>query len=118
MTQNSFAMKAGAVAFVSALFGLSLGKDKAHYVLIALVPAMAFWGLDSYYLRQERLFRALYDAVRSDQLSAVGLAPFSMEASRFANDVPGWWTTCWSVTTGWLYAPMVVLIVGASRILR
>ena len=34
------------------------GSDK--YILVAFIPLIAFWCLDSYYLRQERLFRKLH----------------------------------------------------------
>ncbi|MFI7430587.1 hypothetical protein ACIBPB_26675 [Micromonospora sp. NPDC049836] len=32
--------------------------------MVGLVPLLAFWFLDGYYLWQERLFRRLYDDVR------------------------------------------------------
>ena len=46
-----------------------------------VLPALIFWGLDAYYLQQERLYRALYDHVRK-----IDLEPddrFSLDASQF-----------------------------------
>ena len=33
-------------------------------MLLALIPAVLFWGLDGYFLWQERRFRIVYDIVR------------------------------------------------------
>jgi hypothetical protein len=49
-----------------------------------LLPVVAFWGLDAYYLRQERLYRKLYDAVRRGDGS---VEPFSMNAQPYAGEV-------------------------------
>lgn len=41
------------------------GKDTDKlYFLVAYVPVVGFWGLDAYYLIQEKLYRSLYDKVR------------------------------------------------------
>lgn len=59
MAQNSFTIKGWAVTVLTALLAFS-GKDADRgFALYALYPALAFWGLDAYYLMQERLFRAL-----------------------------------------------------------
>ena len=44
------------------LFLADKDADKI-YIFIAVVPVLFFWVLDSYYLLQERLFRALYNIV-------------------------------------------------------
>src|SRR5215831_11819226 len=65
LAQNSFAYKGWAITLVAAIFALAVKEVRSPYLLIvALLPTIAFWGLDAYYLRQERLFRALYNAVR------------------------------------------------------
>ncbi len=63
LADNSFRIKRWAVLLVSALLVLSLQESRlaAH---LAILPILLFWGLDSYFLWQERLFRALYDHVR------------------------------------------------------
>jgi hypothetical protein len=47
---------------------------------MTVVPIVGFWMLDSYYLRQERLFRALYEDARKPD-PAVEL--FSMNVSPY-----------------------------------
>jgi hypothetical protein len=64
MSQNSFLLKGWSVVLVSALFALSAKDQKVNFIFLAYFPCIAFWTLDSYYLWQERKFRALYDQVR------------------------------------------------------
>lgn len=59
MAQNSFTIKGWAVTLVAALLALSNKDSDRGFALYALYPAIAFWGLDAYYLMQERLFREL-----------------------------------------------------------
>ncbi len=60
MASNSFLLKGWSITIVAALFALAGVSDKPILVIIALLPALSFWGLDTYYLWQERLFRKLY----------------------------------------------------------
>ena len=64
MATNSFALKGWAVTLVAGIFALASKDTDKMYFLIAYVPVLVFWGLDSYYLMQERLYRALYDKTR------------------------------------------------------
>ena len=61
MASNSFLLKGWSITIVAALFALAGVSDKPILVIIALLPALSFWGLDTYYLWQERLFRKLYN---------------------------------------------------------
>ncbi len=116
LANNSFAFKAWAIVLVAAVFAFAAGDGDPIFLLIALIPALAFWGLDATYLRQERLFRALYDAVRKDDKAIAGDGPFSMDTTPVANRVAGWRGTVWSTTIAWLYGPIVVLVVVATAV--
>jgi hypothetical protein len=59
MAQNSFTIKGWAVTVMTALLAFSNKDSDRWFAAYALYPAMAFWGLDAYYLMQERLFREL-----------------------------------------------------------
>lgn len=61
---NSFYMKGWAVVLLSALLVLVVREDRGDLAWLGLLPVLVFWGLDAYFLWQERLFRALYDQVR------------------------------------------------------
>ncbi len=62
---NSFRLKGWAVVLVSALLVLLAREGRLEFAYIGFVPVLVFWGLDGYFLRQERLFRDLYDHVRT-----------------------------------------------------
>ena len=61
---NSFYIKGWAVVLLSALLVLVVREDRGDLGWLGLLPVLVFWGLDAYFLWQERLFRALYDRVR------------------------------------------------------
>lgn len=64
MGVNSFLLKGWAVTLVSALFVLSSENSEDIYIVLALLPGFLFWGLDGYFLWQERRFRDIYGVVR------------------------------------------------------
>ena len=117
LAQNSFAIKSIAITVVvAALAFIGLSKGNSTHLFMSLVPAITFWGLDAYYLRQERLFRRLYEGVR---LAGSGvMATFSMDISPYRAEVDGWWATCWSPTIKWFYGPISLVIVGIVVVLN
>jgi len=97
MAQNSFLLKGWSVTLTAAIFALASRVDNNNFVVIAVFPAFMFWGLDAYFLRQERLFRCLYDKVRvmvPDEID------FSMKTDECIQDVDGWLKTAISQTLG------------------
>ena len=91
LATDSFRVKGWTVVLVTALFVLLAIEDRLHVAYIALTPVLVFWGLDGYYLWQERLFRALYDHVRVVDESEVD---FSMATAAFRTG----WKRSWIVT--------------------
>jgi len=66
MAHNSFLIKGWAITLV---VGILLLKGPGTYqIFLAFIPLIAFWYLDAYFLRQERLFRKLYDWVVTHRL--------------------------------------------------
>ena len=65
MAGNSFKLKNWSVVLVSALFALAGNQKSPFFAAVAFLPALVFWGLDGYFLHQERLFRELYDKIRA-----------------------------------------------------
>jgi hypothetical protein len=111
LAQNSFTYKGWTLTLVTALIALSVEEISSPYLLaVALLPTLAFWGLDAYYLRQERLFRALYDGIRTRGGPPPAGQAFSMDTTPYRGQEASWWKTCWSRTIGWLYGPIVVVI--------
>lgn len=63
-------LKGWSVVLISGLFALA-AKDAKPLALVALFPCLLFWGLDGYFLWQERLFRGLYNKVRVADLATI-----------------------------------------------
>jgi len=110
MATNSFLLKGWTVTLTAALFALAAKDSNLRFVLVALLPAMSFWGLDAYYLRQERLFRNLYDGLRLTAKEDVQkVEPFTLSTGKYEHDVQGWFRTLWSRTVIALHG----IVVGA-----
>ena len=95
LSTNSFLLKGWSVVLVSALFALAAADFSRYFIYLAYFPAIAFWILDGYLLWQERLFRRLYDHVRSLDEEAID---FSMDTSPWVADTTSWAGVCWSKT--------------------
>ena len=78
LASDSFRMKGWCVVLVAALFILLAREGRVEFIAVALIPVIAFWGLDGYFLWQERLYRALYDHVRALEEDKID---FSMNVS-------------------------------------
>jgi hypothetical protein len=80
LSTNSFLLKGWSVVLVSALFALAAPESRTAFVYLAYIPAVVLWGLDGYFLWQERLYRALYDHVRTKPEAEID---FSMDTTSF-----------------------------------
>ena len=92
MATNSFMLKGWNLSLVTALIALAAAKTSALSALVALLPCLVFWGLDGFFLRQERLFRGLYDEVRVKKPEDID---FSMKRN---GKVSSWLRVCVSNT--------------------
>ena len=61
---NSFLLKGWSVILVAALLAFAANTSERLILMVTFVPIVAFWGLDGYYLWQERRYRKLYNHVR------------------------------------------------------
>lgn len=61
MSANSTSCKAWAITLVSALLVIISNQDGPDYGLIAFLPVLLFFGLDTYYLSLEKRFRKSHD---------------------------------------------------------
>jgi len=115
MAGNSFLLKGWSVTIAAALFALATKDSDPRFAWIALLPSVAFWGLDAYYLRHERLFRCLYNAVRT---SASDYDPFSLDVSQFRSTVRGWFGSLISPSVAGIHGTVVVAIILVLFIMR
>ncbi len=108
LSTNSFLLKGWSVVLVSALFALSAGGSNLAFILLAYIPASVFWGLDGYFLWEEKKFRALYDHVRNLDESAID---FSMDTTTVATKAGDWWNATWSKTLFPFHGVLIFAIV-------
>jgi len=115
MGSNSFAVKTWTVGLVAALLTFAAEKGGTPWrVLVAFVPVGVFWYLDAFYLRQERLFRRLYDAARLGEESARQGGPFTMSTKPYESEPYNrLWAVFWSRSITPLYLSLGVIVLAA-----
>ena len=108
MATNSFMLKGWAVTLMAGTFVLSAKECDAMYFLIAYIPVIFFWFLDSYYLQLERKYRKLYNItveIKSEEIDFTLTAP-----SAKREDKTCYCQSFFSSTEILFYLPMVVLV--------
>ena len=60
---NSFILKGWTITISAALYALAGTIKEPSIVIISIAPIIIFWGLDAFYLSNERCFIDLYNAV-------------------------------------------------------
>ena len=115
MAGNSFLLKGWSVTLVSALIALATSGTDKRFILIAYFPVIMFWVLDGYFLRQERLFRKLYDKVRGSDENSID---FSMNTASFSSEVSSVIGVMFSQTLILFYGAVVGVIILLMLIIR
>jgi len=101
---NSFLMKGWALTVSSALLGLGVSGGNSLLALVAALPAWAFWVQDTYFLRQERAFRAMFDDIAEKRITG-----FEIRPAKYAKLQS--WRVAWSVSLVWFYGSIIVVSV-------
>lgn len=86
MASNSFYLKGWNVTIIAAIVALSFKESDWRIYTCALVLNIVFWFLDAYYLKQEALFRKLFEKI--SKISDDTQVDFSMNTDEFEQDVP------------------------------
>lgn len=111
MANNSFVLKGWNVTLVSALFALAAKDSDPRFIMIAFLPTLTFWMLDAYYLRQERLFRKLYDDAANPADTGPSVAHFSMSTAKYESDIDSLGLTIWTPSIVALHGTIVATII-------
>jgi hypothetical protein len=107
MGNNSFLVKGWTVALVAAIFALASKDSKSSFVYVALLPIIVFWLLDSYYLREEKLFRKLYEGVAAGTIKSEN---FTMKTTGFDHEVPALMRTAVTRTVFPFYLLIILIL--------
>ena len=116
LAQNSFTVRGWSVTLASVIFALITTQTVANELkLLTLAPIWLFWGLDAFYLHQERLYRRLYSIVAAslstaDEEPAVPL--FDMDISRCRPITPSAARTAFSISVAAIPVMLTLVVVG------
>lgn len=109
LSRNSFLLKGWSVTLLSALIALSAHNNNINLVYFACIPIPILWGLDGFFLWQEKLFRRLHDLVRvlpEDKID------FSMDESQITGkDRPKWLKATFSKILIPFHGPLFLTII-------
>ena len=108
MSSNSFLIKGWTITLVVGV--LLLNGNRAH-IIIAFIPLLMFWSLDAYFLRQERMYRKLYEWIIKNRLKTDEHL-FDLNAYHFRDEVPSRLKVMFSSTLLLFYGSVAVLIIA------
>ena len=125
---NSFTLKGWTITLLAALLALSGAIKEADIALIALMPIIIFWGLDAFYLSNERCFIDLFNAAVKNECRlpnasifkkdftdktdciTLTITPMNMNFKPFKVWKDNTWNeVLWSNTIKWFYIPLLIL---------
>lgn len=118
MAQHSFTLKGWCISLVLAFIAILIkeGVSNPLYWTPPLPIICCFWGLDAYYLRREKLFRALYDKVSAEAVEHRMKHNMMLDVSFF--DAAPWWRVLFNPTIWPIYLVPSLLIVACALFLR
>lgn len=114
LAANSFKVKSWTVVLSSAMLALLAREGRLDIGFVALLPILAFWGLDGYFLWKERRFRTLYNHVRRQCDLDVD---FSMNVDAAIHDrLPTWKRAMISKPLMLFYGTLIALSLASTWI--
>jgi hypothetical protein len=112
MNSNSFQMKSWMLVLVTALLGSFANTGNQSFILLALLPTVIFWGLDTYYLQQERKFRGIYNDVTGLSKEPKEIKPFAMPINLYEGGKYSFMDVFLSITILPLYLLIIVILLA------
>lgn len=107
LANSSSAAKGWGLTVATATFGFSATRAEPFVAALGIVVVAVFAVLDSYYLREERLFRCLYNSARKGKVEV-----YSMDKDAYVGCITRREVVCsWSVVG--FYLPLVLAGVAA-----
>ncbi len=79
LANNSFLLKGWSITLVAAILAMTVQDPGIYTMLLALFPAVVFWGLDAFYLAQERYFREMHKDARVGKIKVLSMDPYSYD---------------------------------------
>ena len=105
--RNSFLLKTWSMTILVAVMVLVAKPDlpSPYFILVLLIPILGFWGLDGYFLWQERLFREIYNEISQQEDT-----DFKMNVDKHKNKSKcSWMSATFSITLILFYLIEIIL---------
>ncbi len=112
MAANSFQIKGWMLTIVSALLGFYANSGNTKFALVAILPVLVFWGLDAYYLQQERKIRGIYNDVVNPDKAEIKVMSFDMPMQNYTGGRYSFWNVVTSQTMLLLYLSITVILLA------
>lgn len=109
MSNNSFLIKGWTVALAAAM--LAISSLASQVIISSLLALILFWSLDAYYLRQEKIFRAMHRAVAQGMLSSEN---FEMDPRNFRAECSPTIRLMFNRTVWPLYTSILIALLAIS----
>ncbi|MCL4319076.1 MAG: hypothetical protein M1596_04185 [Firmicutes bacterium] len=106
LSSYQFLLKGWAVTLVVGILVFLIQDANRRFVLLAILPIFTFWGLDGYFLWQERRYRALYADARTIKIRDI---TFSTNIRPYKKS---WLGAVFSMASCPFYLALVVAIIG------
>lgn len=119
MADCSFKIKSLAITIVSAIVGICVKTGDMNILLVAIIPIVLFWILDSYYLQQERMFREIYNIlIGISNNHEFKIRPFEMPIGKIKEKSCSFVAVMFSKTEWLLYLGTLLLILFVFYYIR
>jgi len=113
MARNSFQIKTWTATLFAAIIVLTYSIINILIFIVLIFTICMFWALDSYYLRQEKIFRELYNAkVKEFNENAKSVnQPYSMHVDSYKEDEDSTLRIMFSISEFLYYIAFLITII-------
>ncbi len=113
MARNSFQIKTWVATLFAVIIVLTFSIINILIFIVLIFTLCMFWALDSYYLRQERLFRDLYnDNVKEFNEKSKNInRPYSMDITSYKKDEDSTLRIMFSISELLYYVAFLITII-------
>jgi len=113
MAQNSFLIKGWTLTVVTIVLALSEKLiDSIYLCLVLLIPLVAFWYLDAFFLHTERMYRKMYEWVLDARHKEDYSHLYDLNPHRFKEQIDSICKIMWSVTLRIFYGIPFIIVVA------
>lgn len=113
MAQNSFLIKGWTLTVIAVVLALAEKlTDSIYLCFVVLIPLVAFWYLDAFFLQTEKMYRKMYDWVLDARKKGDSSFLYDLNSHRFESQVDSRFKVMRSVTLRVFYGIPFLIIVA------